>query len=45
MVATRTFRVRWISAAEANAADLDSQPDASLEYSGEPVTFRFSAAR
>jgi alpha-D-xyloside xylohydrolase len=39
MVTTRTFNVRWIAPGEANAADLDTASDASLTYSGQPVTF------
>jgi alpha-D-xyloside xylohydrolase len=39
MVTTRTFNVRWIAPGEAKAADLDTAPDASLTYSGQPVTF------
>jgi alpha-D-xyloside xylohydrolase len=39
MVSTRTFNVRLISPGETNAADLDTKPDATQEYSGQPVTF------
>ncbi|HEY5807831.1 MAG TPA: TIM-barrel domain-containing protein [Povalibacter sp.] len=41
MVATRTYNVRWITPGEVSASDLDAKPDATLEYSGEPVTFKF----
>lgn len=40
MVATRTFNVRWIAPGESNAADLDTAPDESLTYSGQPVSFK-----
>jgi alpha-D-xyloside xylohydrolase len=43
LVAKRTFNVRWISPGEAEAANLDAAPDASQEYSGQPI--RFTAAR
>jgi alpha-D-xyloside xylohydrolase len=36
----RTFGVRWISANEARAADFDTPPDATVEYSGQTVTVR-----
>lgn len=45
MVSTRTFNVRWISPGEANAADLDTQPDEALAYSGQPVTFKLKQAQ
>ncbi|HKE95101.1 MAG TPA: TIM-barrel domain-containing protein [Povalibacter sp.] len=38
MVEKRTFNVRWITPDEANAADLDAKPDASVEYAGQAVT-------
>lgn len=37
MPATRVFHVRWISPGESRAADFDTAPDASLEYSGQVV--------
>jgi hypothetical protein len=37
-----TFGVRWISANEARAADFDTPPDATVEYSGRSVTVRVS---
>jgi alpha-D-xyloside xylohydrolase len=40
MVATRTFNVRWIAPGESKAADLDTPPDESLPYSGQPVSFK-----
>jgi alpha-D-xyloside xylohydrolase len=39
MPATRTFNVRWITPGERDAANLDAPPDASLEYSGQPILF------
>lgn len=42
MLATRTLNVRWISPGEAAAGNLDAMPDASQEYSGQPI--RFAAA-
>lgn len=43
MVATRTFNVRWITPGESNAAVLDTPPDESLSYSGQPVSFKFKS--
>ena len=42
MPARRTFAVRWIAANEPRAADFDVAPDASIEYSGQPVTLKGS---
>lgn len=36
----RTFNVRWITPGEANASNLDAPPDASQEYSGQPIRFK-----
>ena len=38
MVEKRTFNVRWIEPGESNAGELDSPPDASVEYTGQSVT-------
>ncbi|MEO8180373.1 MAG: TIM-barrel domain-containing protein [Deltaproteobacteria bacterium] len=43
LVARRTFNVRWISPGEAEAGNLDAAPDASQDYSGQPI--RFTAAQ
>jgi alpha-D-xyloside xylohydrolase len=40
MAQTRTYHVRWIEPGEANADDLDAAPDATVEYSGQPVTLK-----
>jgi alpha-D-xyloside xylohydrolase len=45
MPSTRSFGVRWISPGEARAADFDTKPDATQEYSGRPITFRFRSAQ
>jgi len=40
MVAKRTFNVRWITAGERQADNLDSPPDATAEYAGTAVSFK-----
>jgi alpha-D-xyloside xylohydrolase len=40
MVEKRTFNVRWIEPGEANAAELDTRSDATIEYSGQRLTVR-----
>ncbi len=40
MVGKRTFNVRWIAPGTANASNLDSPVDQTLEYSGTPITFK-----
>ena len=40
MAPTRTFNVRWIAPGETNAANLDAQTDATLEYAGQPIRFK-----
>jgi alpha-D-xyloside xylohydrolase len=38
MAAERRIGVRWISGADARAADFDVEPDAVLRYTGEPLS-------
>lgn len=38
MSQTRTFHVRWISGPSAGADDFDAPPDATVDYTGEPVS-------
>jgi alpha-D-xyloside xylohydrolase len=45
MPQTRTLNVRWITPGEANAANLDSPPDATSEYSGQPIRFKRETAQ
>jgi hypothetical protein len=45
MPQTRTLNVRLITPGEANAANLDTAPDATLEYSGQPIRFKRETAQ
>ncbi|HVF17081.1 MAG TPA: TIM-barrel domain-containing protein, partial [Steroidobacteraceae bacterium] len=45
MPKTRTLNVRWITPGEANAANLDTASDATLEYSGQPIRFKRETAQ
>jgi alpha-D-xyloside xylohydrolase len=45
MPQTRTFNVRWITPGEGNAANLDTAPDATSEYSGQPIRFKRESAQ
>jgi alpha-D-xyloside xylohydrolase len=40
MAEKRTFNVRWIEPGENNAGDLNTAPDATIEYSGQSVTVK-----
>jgi hypothetical protein len=37
---SRTFNFRWITPGEASASNLEATPDASQEYSGQPIRFK-----
>jgi alpha-D-xyloside xylohydrolase len=45
MVGERTFNVRWIAGTSRNAANFEARPDATVRYSGEPVTVGRPARR
>lgn len=40
MLASRTFRIRWMTPNLARALDLDGRPDATVTYSGTPQTVK-----
>jgi hypothetical protein len=37
---SRTLNGRWIAPGETSASNLDATPDASQEYSGQPIRFK-----
>ena len=42
MPQSRALNVRWITPGETSASNLDATPDASQEYSGQPIRFKRS---